>query len=157
MNLILPPTTRIRYSEIQHTKEEVFTFVNDRPPFEQLMFAVERLTKFCVETNFPLCKIPITAQDAEFCLKARGVEMRRLQRLRKEDLLKPLLFVRYEDRTEGTHLMIDGTHRLVRLVLLGITEAIAYVIEDRALWEPFVVQGAPLLDGERLIRSESGL
>lgn len=154
MNL---PPRRVTLSEIEHTREEVWNFINDEPPFEQMTFVVTRLYKFCVENNWPLVRVPISRDIANFCLTNRGVEVHRLLRLTREDLNKPLLFIKYDGRGRGTHLMVDGTHRLVRLVLMGMTETLAYVIEDRAIWDLFVVNGMPELNPEKLLTKASGL
>lgn len=70
---------------------------------------------------------PIWVQiDAGFipcCWKDRGIEKHRLARLTPDALKVPVLFMAEPD---GTHLMLDGTHRYVYAHTIGRRDILAF-------------------------------
>lgn len=117
-------------------REEAFTYIDDENGGKQTTFAVSRLRRYCEAHNIEKVKIPVEQHHADRFWTTRGVEQHRLDRLRLEDLTKPLLFILWKDHDI---IMLDGTHRYVRLFQLGVPECIAWVVEDRAVWERFII------------------
>jgi hypothetical protein len=141
-------------------REEVFTHVNDASPHTQLTFAVERIYAKCIADGLQQYLVPVERSNVEYMVRYRGIETHRLLRLTLDDLVKPVLFVRYEHGTgteSGSYLLIDGCHRYVKHALEGRSHIHAYVIEDREFWEPFLVDGVEPETLESLLGRPSGL
>lgn len=139
--------------------EEVFTHIDDVDG-KQTDFAVSMLTKHLVERQWPVCLVPVTKEQADFCIQCRGVEQDRLEALTRhpEALKKPIILVEMppgKDQ-ERSHLMVDGTHRYVLFAMLGGEWIPAYMIP----WDvaaPFIIEGLPQTTNEALQASYSGI
>ncbi len=144
-------------SELSAT-EQIFTHIDDTvDPPRQMSFAVERIYAKCIEQGLQIFQVPITREDVAYTIKYRGIELERLNALSEADLVKPILMIRYPGTTTDEYLMIDGCHRFVRNGVEGKTHTFAYVIEDDAFWEPFLVDGVPPMTLESLLNRKSGL
>ena len=99
--------------------------------------------------------VPVEEQHATFCVQERGVEEHRLARLfeHPDRLKKPIVFVEMED---GTHLLVDGTHRYVAYFALKAPTIPSYIVPFQFA-KPFIVDGMPAVDEQRLKNSWSGL
>lgn len=64
-----------------------------------------------------------------------GIEAHHLQSIPNENLNTPVLLVRFED---GTSLLVDGNHRVVKRWRAGLTEVSA-ICFDPGQWEDFLV------------------
>jgi hypothetical protein len=136
--------------------------VRDIGPTEQLFthqdedgtlttYAASRLAAFC-EMHVPRSRVAIEPEAAALFNAVRGVEPHRLQRLGTRELLTPLVFVHLPD---GTHLLVDGTHRYVRLAQLGVPDAPAYLVSWEAA-QPFLVR-LTIANPDALLKGWSGI
>lgn len=132
--------------------EEVFTHIDDVTG-EQRDFAVTSLTKHLEERKWEVCVVPVTKEQADFCIQARGVERDRLEALAKrpESLKKPIILVEMpkDQQQVRSHLMVDGTHRYVLYSILEAEWIPAYMIPWEVA-EPFLIEGLPKTTNEEL-------
>jgi hypothetical protein len=141
--------------------EEMFTHIDDTTdPPRQMSFAVDRIFAKCEAEKLEPVFVPIDLSFVEYLCKFRGVELPRVFRLTDQDRIKPVLLIKYPylsalNSTE--YLLIDGCHRYVRAALDERTLLLAYVIEERAFWEPFLVSGVPTETLEILLAKKRGL
>lgn len=133
--------------------DEFFTHISDDGTNTQTTYAVSAITKNLEQLGWPVVLIPVEQHHAMYCLQHRGVEERRLKRLREVDLDRPIIFVHQLD---GTHLLIDGTHRYVKAFMTGRTEIRAHIVHV-SLVAPFIVEDAPKMTEDQLFNTESGL
>jgi hypothetical protein len=120
----------------------------------QTTYNVTKLLEYCEGRQF--YHIPITAEFAAFILTNRGIEQPRLDRLREVpfEKIEPMILCTQED---STVLLVDGCHRYVHMALtLKVDHGPAYVLQ-LGEWEPFLVEGAPRVDPDRMINGYSGL
>lgn len=100
--------------------------------------------------------VPVDAEHAEYCLRERGVEQSRLNALmaHPEHLTKPIIFVHQPD---GSHLLVDGTHRYVIWHHCHQTQIPAYVVEWTVA-EAFIIADAPqVTDREAFLAEDTHL
>lgn len=131
-------------------REAVFTHIDDMSG-AQTTYAVTRLTEACAVLD-PVC-VPISREFAGWCVEHRGIEWARVERLTRAQLALPLLFATQND---GTHLLVDGHHRYVRLAFEGGSTTLAWVLEP-CEWAPFVVRGVrAFANSDELLAVPSG-
>jgi hypothetical protein len=120
--------------------DEVFTHISDEDG-RQTTYAVTALIKRCQQGDIPKAKVPVEAAHAQYCVERRGVEKERLQALFAHPawLTQPMLFIEMPD---GSHLLVDGTHRYTLAFAVGVPELIAYMIPWSVAKE-FIVEDAP--------------
>jgi hypothetical protein len=87
--------------------------------------------------DLEIVQAPVCQKHAEFCIKYRGVETHRLQRLLDVKPSDPVLFASWPD---GTYLLIDGTHRYVAAAMRKEVEIKARIIPEE-IWRKFQLVG----------------
>lgn len=98
--------------------------------------------------------IPIDDSFVEFCLSHRGIEQHRLQRLERHHLLSPMTFCVWQD---GSHLLVDGSHRYVRHKHFGMKRGRALILPAE-VWREYVIEGGEqVTDLDALVNSFSGI
>jgi hypothetical protein len=131
--------------------EEVFTHVNDVDG-TQTTYATSSLFNYISthEDEVEKCEVPVEEYHAAYCMERRGVEPDRLKVLfdHPEYLDKPIIFIHLP---EGTHLLVDGTHRYVACWKLKRPYIPAYIV-SWAVAQRFVIEDAPTTDEERLMQ-----
>ena len=130
--------------------DEVFTHVDDVSG-KQTSYNVTALYTHVSEHEDQVEKwrLPVEEHHAKYCITNRGVERDRIDVLmqKPEYLAKPILMVAMSD---GSHLLVDGTHRYVTFWMLKVPEIPAYMI-PWAVAEPFVIEGVPDCDETKLM------
>ena len=117
--------------------EEIFEWVLNG---DHKFFNITRLRAYLAENPVAeLVTADVTAQQAEFIIKNRGIEKRKLDRLRKPWLSQPILALLMAD---GTTLIVDGHHRYVKLHMEGRTILEALIVPYE-IGERFLVEVPP--------------
>jgi hypothetical protein len=98
--------------------------------------------------------VPVDAEHAQYCVEHRGVEQDRLKVLldHPEYLKKPAIFIAMAD---GSHLLVDGTHRYVMYYYAKLPNIPAYIVPE-AMASPFVIEDLPAMP-EDILMEWSGL
>lgn len=127
----------MKISEVGLT-DEVFTHLDDG---HQTVYAVTALNRRCLEGGPGIDKllVQVDEEHAKFCMESRGVEQDRIAELLKNvDYLKQrVIFVAMPD---GSHLLVDGTHRYVTYYSLNLPNIPAFMVS----WEiakEFIIDG----------------
>lgn len=106
-----------------------------------------------VEGKTEVLTTPVDPDFAKYCMNMRGVEQHRLDRMVPKVLMIPCLFLAEPD---GTHLMLDGTHRYVYAYQNGIKEVRCLIVPqdvaDKARMTP-----PPITDMIAYQKSFSGI
>jgi hypothetical protein len=130
--------------------EECFTHV-DEVTGVHTTWAAGALYQFCVDNPDKVepGTVPVDEEHAHFCFTHRGVEQERFAAFvqHPEFLKKPILFVRMPN---GSHLLVDGTHRYVCLYALKIPTARAYVV-PYDIAQPFIIEDVPQTSDEEVM------
>lgn len=103
-------------------------------------FAVERLFNYMKGIGREVVSVQLEQDFVSTILERRGVEARRIERMRPEHLDIPVLYLK--DVTPGTHLLADGHHRYLIHARIGSDWVPAYIAEPK-LWQRFMVEGIP--------------
>lgn len=142
----------IRYKDLSKTPPEVLFAHLDEDTHRPLVLAVERLVKHLQATRTDHTLVPISNDFAKLCFEKRGVEAHRLERLKDETITEPVVFIHMRD---GSHLLVDGTHRYVATAIKRMLFIQAYLVE-RPEWMRFRVFGHPPLT-DKALRGYSGI
>lgn len=121
----------------------------------QTVYAVSRIER-ALETREGwgrLARVPVEAEFAGWLRDNRGVEQWRVERLHERALRSPLLFA---EQPDGSHLLIDGTHRYVALAERGERSTLAWLLTPRE-WREFTVRDAPTVSESALRAMPSGM
>ena len=102
--------------------------------------------------------VDITKDHYDVLINHRGVEAHRVKRLTRQlrrdgGFLDPMVFFTMDD---GTHLLVDGTHRYVAYFRCSYKQALAYVLRNEAV-NRFKVLGFESLPKENALHGFSGL
>jgi hypothetical protein len=116
--------------------DELFTHAEDATGL-QTTYNVTRLYA-AIAGVLEEFKIPVEEEHASYCVEKRGVEQDRIQVLYEhpEYLKKPIVFINLPD---GTHLLVDGTHRYVVFHMAKAQWIPAYIV-PWTVAAPFVVE-----------------
>lgn len=85
--------------------------------------------------SYERIRFPMDEEHYNVMMSSRGVEETRVKRLSRTDMLTPVLVARMPCHTD---LIIDGTHRYVKLWRLGIRELKGFYLQQTA-WEPYLL------------------
>jgi hypothetical protein len=144
--------TMIHHSKLGR-KEQVFTFIDPDDHSRQLSFAVTSLIRDPEYLKIEPVFIPIEKEFYDMLMTNRGVEEHRVSRITFNDFKNyPVTCV---DMGDGTHLMIDGTHRCVRYFREGLKTTLARLV-PKSLWEKYLVDGFPLVPPDRIDDFQNG-
>lgn len=103
---------------------KIFTYHNPDTRVLQLFNATQMLQYAIKSGKIERFEVPLSASWIDYCRKYRGIEQPRLDRLREPYLSIPAVFVALPD---GTHLAVDGHHRMVKRFELGYDSIEGYV------------------------------
>lgn len=117
-------------------QEEQFTWTIDRT-HEVIHVAVERLGAYLKGTGAEVVKVELTQHLFDRVTRQNGIEPGHLNTLTLERLAEPVVFA---DLDDGTHMLVDGSHRLVGRALLRMSYVPAYIAPSR-LWRRFEITG----------------
>jgi hypothetical protein len=133
-----------------HPFDEIFTHVADGTG-EQTSYNVTALYKHVIANLKDVQKVtvPVDEEHARYCMERRGVEADRLNVLvaNPEYCKKPVLFVALAD---GSHLLVDGTHRYVVFFAAKMEVIPAYIV-PAVVAAPFVVEDMPQTNEDDLM------
>src|SRR4249919_3066469 len=88
-------------------------------------------------------KVPVEEEVAKFCITNRGVELHRIMKLLPAKLpYEPIIFAEMGD---GTHLLLDGTHRYVVSALRKLPDILAIIINNKHR-KRFLIKDFPFPD-----------
>jgi hypothetical protein len=119
--------------EILHLHHEIFEHVDELGVHR--FFDVTELRPYAVEYAERLCcPIEVIARHVE---QRGGIEEWKVLRLREPYLSVPVLSLLWHD---GSTLILDGNHRLVRLWRDGVKEFNTYRVKSLAECEPFLIK-----------------
>jgi len=130
----------------------MFTHVDGKTGVNTV-YAATDLRRYCDHNRLPMVHVPITRSDAAMIKQYRGIEDHRLLRMLTAKRWQPLLFAHQSD---GTELLIDGSHTYVARAMLGHTLALAYCVPQET-WTYFTIEGFPDTTAEELTNSWSGV
>jgi ParB-like chromosome segregation protein Spo0J len=136
--------------------DETFTHIGEDAARTQTTYAVTALRKRIIEGGPGIVKtrVPVEQEHADYCVMRRGVEQERLERLllSPDALAAPIIFIASPD---GSHLLVDGTHRYVCFFGLGLPQILAYVV-DAAVAADYIIEDIPQMP-EDVVMAPSGL
>ena len=116
--------------------DEIFEHVDEHDIHR--FFNTTKLYPYAVEHGQPICApIEPIARHLE---KNGGIEEWKVARLCEPYLSKPTLSVHWPD---GSTLIVDGNHRIMRLWRGGAKEFNTYRVRTLAECEPYLVEGLP--------------
>jgi hypothetical protein len=160
----------IHFSALDYTTnngngETVYSWENPDAPYGVRMWAIDRMNKWCQETNREVLASAVDSDRAEWFINNRGIERHRVDWLlrteNRHNLMNPCLMMRMKRSAlsaEGDHwdLMLDGHHRYVSLALLQReTFRLWHLTEEEA--KAFEIYGHPQPVGGLNIDAFSGL
>jgi hypothetical protein len=141
----------IPFEEALASSEVAFTHIFEGIPTSIL---TGRLIKDPRYLTLPVTTVAIDFEFAKFSLDYRGVERHRLERITTRDLVKyPVTMCEWGD---GSHLLVDGTHRYVRAALWGRTRIRARLVPI-TFWKEYEIVDAPPLPEHILLKMHSGI
>lgn len=94
------------------------------------------------EKQYPIIHFALTAEWVASIEEHRGLEQWKLDRLCSPYLHAPVLMVEMED---GTHLTVDGHHRMVKLFKSKLTETTGIILPVGS-WEWSILDESSQLD-----------
>lgn len=105
-----------------------------------LHFAITRLNLYLTAIDHPVTYIDLGHPFVMDTVRQNGIEPEHLDRIPVSRLADPVILLDWGD---GTHVLADGGHRIVKASLvLGRTEAPAWLTPAR-IWRRFVIEGMP--------------
>ena len=122
----------IPYKDIG-SKEKCFFFTS-KGMNEFIVFAVERLDRWCVEHAGPTQLIPVSSQLYHYIKLSGGLERSRLNAIEGQ-IKRPIVCI---DTPEET-IIIDGNHRCARAFEQGQKEVKGWIIAE-FVWRHFTVE-----------------
>lgn len=135
--------------------QEVFTHIDEEMKVQR-SWNVTLLIRYIEENkkDFPIFRIAVTKEGYNICKTSRGYEQHRLDRMTANILReKPVIYI----ELGNTHLMIDGTHRLMKAYELGWKSQPGYIVKEE-VWKYFLVDNPNSnLSAEELLKKDSGL
>jgi len=114
--------------------------------------AVDMLTTWALG-RVDVIGINIDPDQAEIFARENSVEPHRLARIGWRELNEPILLIEMGD---GTHTLVDGSHRYVVAGRLGL-KALPGRLIARPFWQAFRVSGMPTLGRKILQTMYSGI
>ena len=140
----------MKVADLESVWDECFTHVDDTTGV-QTTYAVKMLFDHISthEDQVEKWSIPVEEHHAKYCIKNRGVEQDRLKILmgNVEYLKKPIVMLAMPD---GSHLLVDGTHRYVCYWMLKVPSIPAYMVPFDVA-KPFIIEDAPQMEEDALM------
>lgn len=134
----------------------IFSHLSDRGVARH--WHIERLLSF--SALFPRIEAPIDMHMVAVIMDRRGIEPHRLERMTREALALPMLFVEMEaefaHEPPVSHLLVDGNHRYVYAALNGIPSLPAIII-PKAVSDKCLILGVPEDKAKGLLSMPSGV
>ena len=129
--------------------DELFTHQDDETGV-QTSWNATRVYEWAVSRNWPVTRVAVDEEHARYCFEKRGFEEERIPDILADParLKKPIVFVANPD---GTHLLIDGTHRYVLYFKFQQESIPAYIVPLDQI-EQFIVTDIPQMTEEELMR-----
>lgn len=107
-----------------------------------LHFAVTRLNAYLTARKFPVSHIDLGRDFVLAVVKQNGIEPPHLDKVTVERLHMPATLLEAGD---GSHIVADGAHRIVKAALVGWTGSPAWLVPE-TIWRRFVISGVGELD-----------
>lgn len=117
-------------------RDEMFSYVPKEG--ESLHFATTRLLRYLKTSSLPVVNVELDAALAEHVARRNGVEPGHLTESLKR-IEEPCVLIEYID---GTHIVVDGNHRIFARQLLEFTFAPAWILPEK-VWRRFLIEGVP--------------
>lgn len=139
--------------------EIVFSHVDDVTG-EVRHFAVERIAKDIEKMAVPppIIEVPIDQTFAQFCIRARGVEPHRWNRITPQDVCHyPILMAVMPGvgrDTKDSHLIIDGIHRYTRAAAWGWPSVRGYELQPE-FWQQYLVRVPDEVNRQQAVELEA--
>lgn len=127
----------ISYNSLS-AEEEFFTW-RQGDTGEVMHFAVTRFNTYLTALPFPVRPIALTKELVLHLAARNGVEPEHLERLPPSRLDDPCLLI---ESTNDTHMVVDGSHRIIKRFMLGEQVAPAWLVPGR-IWRRFLIEGVP--------------
>lgn len=96
--------------------------------------------------------IKIIREQVETVVKNHGVEPEHMKRLNDDCLSRPCIFVEWRD---GTHILVDGNHRLVYAHLRKKKEILGWLVKQQ-VWKDFTIKVPPEMNLRDYIKAATG-
>lgn len=136
-----------------HAIRECFTHIDDEGKLTR-KFDVTGIIEYCVENKVEIVRVGMTLIGYNICKLERGYEQHRLDTITQQVIDNhPVVFCQLPD---GTHLMIDGTHRYIKAWDLGKRFILSYLVPE-GVWAQFLLPVDENLTAEELLKQDSGL
>lgn len=133
--------------EIEHRPtDQVFSYYHGESLLHFNVTLLARLHKQ-MPAEFRRITMDITDQEYDLCMKHRGIEEPKVERLQGKHLREPGYGVLFE---EGTFTMVDGHHRVVRRYRGGIRVMDFYVTYE-PVWRQCLIEYTE--EGEERIKA----
>jgi hypothetical protein len=130
----------LRWSDLPGTDE--FYVWCDADDGSLLHFASTRLRLYLESIDYPITECVLTPEWVETTSRQSGIEPDHFARIIAQGdrrLDKPIILAAWSD---GSHLTVDGSHRLVLRYHLGRSFVNAYLVPE-TIWRDFLIEGAP--------------
>ena len=118
-----------------HDLDEVFTH-EDPDTGVVRRFNATHMVRYAISHRFDPALVAVDENTVQFMRISRGIEAWKVKRLKEPYLSRPVLLVEYGD---GTHLCVDGHHRIVRRWDDGLREVMAWIF-PKGEWDQFVIE-----------------
>jgi hypothetical protein len=135
---------------ISNVLGNVFTFI--RGDGRQFTIAVDMLATAAYGVVPPI-PVNISREQGEVFAVENAVEPHRLARIGLRELAEPIMLLDMED---GTHTLVDGSHRYVVAARMGLKVLPGWIIAKQD-WMPYRVSGMPKLRRDHLQTMYSGI
>lgn len=118
--------------------DEVFS--HEDPQTKALRhFNATQLGLYAFRKKLEVVELPLEESWVKFVQENRGIEWWKVTRLVEPHLSAPIVVIEFGD---GTHLTVDGHHRIVRRWNDGFRDIRAWVI-PKGQWEQFLIEDLP--------------
>lgn len=131
---------------------QIFTHVDSKTGINTV-YAVTDIRAACDREREPIFMTELEDHVAKMIQRLRGIEPHRVRRAIHSKQWLPLI---YAEQSDGTVLLIDGSHTYVARWMLGHKWANAYVVPE-SFWRHYTVEGLPSATEEMLAQSWSGI
>jgi hypothetical protein len=118
--------------------EEVYSW-SSKKRGSTLHFAITRMRMYLESLDLPIIEAALTKELILAVASSNGLEEEHLERQSDEKLDQPIIML---DCGDGTHIVADGSHRMLRRFLKGLFTAPTWSVPEH-IWQRFIITGMP--------------
>lgn len=124
-------------------KEERFSYTMQSTG-EVVHIAVERLNRYLAARSWPVKPLLLYEELVMAIATRNGIELEHLGRITPQKIVQPITVIDMED---GSHIVCDGSHRLLAWALAGKDRCPAWIV-PKPIWRRFTISNTPYSDAE---------